>query len=329
MKNPFLFKKSNGYYYLAYYEEYSGKKKTVTTKIKNKVSAKDFLFEFVRNKKSEKEIKNITLLDFKKIFLDNTSANKKITTQRNYHYVINSFLTYAGNRFLSKYTIFDLDSYLNFKLSTRAPETAHLHRRSLKVIFDKAVSWNYLKENLIYKSIKIKLPENKIKYFTKEDFTKLIENTPHQFFKDLFYFALLTGMRLNEILKCRYSDIDYEKKLIKVYAGKTDKTRYVELHHALVGIIEKYKSNEYLFKKWSVDYISKRTKHYIKKAGIDPALNFKAFRSSFGKFLLDEGINIKYISQQLGHSSVTTTEKHYSKYITSEYKGWIETIQIS
>lgn len=61
-------------------------------------------------------------------------------------------------------------------------------------------------------------------------------------------------------------------------------------------------------------------KKYLKVIGREDA-NFKAFRSTFGKLLLDAGINIKYVSQLLGHSSVETTEKHYAKFITQERKG--------
>lgn len=322
MKNPFIFKKSNGFYYLCYQDQYTNKRRTLTTKHKSKASAKSFLLEYVRRSKPVTNIIPITLSEFKKIFLQQ-SANKKITTNRNYLYTINSFIKYTGDKKLSEYSLYDFDKYLTYKLSTRTPETAHLHRRSLKVVFDRAMSWNYLAINPVLRSVKIRLKENNIKYFAKEEFAKLIESTDQEYFKDLFYFAVLTGMRLNEILNCRKEDIDLEKKLIRVYGRKTDRTRFVELHESLISV-----ASGDLFGKRSVDYISKRTKYYIRKAGINPALNFKAFRSTFGKWLLDEGVNLKYISQQLGHSSVITTEKHYSRYIQTEYKGWVDKIRI-
>ena len=270
----------------------------------------------------------VTLLEFKDIFFQTAAANKKETTLRNYLYIINSFVKFAGNKKLSDYTLHEFDKYLTYKLSTRSPETAHLHRRSLKVLFDSAVSWSYLKENQILKAVKIRIPETNIKFFSIDEFNKLISCTDHIHFKDLFTFAVLTGMRLNEILNCKVEDINTEKKLIKVYGRKTDRTRYVELHESLICIVSRYKDQEYLFNKWSVDYISKRTKVYIKRAGINPRLNFKAFRSTFGKWLLDQSVNLKYISQQLGHSSVLTTERNYCRYVMTERTGWVDRINI-
>ncbi len=322
----FLFKKPNGYWYIAYQDSYTGKRRTVTTRSKLKSKALRVLNGFQNQSDNASRIKPIKLSEFKNIFL--RTSNKKYTTLRNYKYVINSFLLFAGDKDLTGYSQYDFDRYLTYKLSTRTPETAHLHRRSLKVVFDQAVSWNHLVTNKVNGSIKIKIPENGIKYFTRGEFGRLIACTDHQYFKDIFLFAVLTGMRLNEILNCRICDIDTGRKLIRVYGRKTDRTRFVELHESLIELVSRYKDKDYLFKKWSVDYVSKRTKVYIKRSGINPALNFKAFRSTFGKWLLDEGVNLKYISQQLGHSSVITTEKHYSRYIQTEYKGWVDKIRL-
>lgn len=57
-----------------------------------------------------------------------------------------------------------------------------------------------------------------------------------------------------------------------------------------------------------------------------PMFRFKDLRSSNGMWLLYAGQSLKYISQQLGHSSVTVTEKHYAKFLSNKFTGRIDSI---
>ena len=44
----------------------------------------------------------------------------------------------------------------------------------------------------------------------------------------------------------------------------------------------------------------------------------KDLRDTFASQLLTAGIGLKYISRQLGHSSVVTTERHYAKWVQED-----------
>lgn len=47
----------------------------------------------------------------------------------------------------------------------------------------------------------------------------------------------------------------------------------------------------------------------------------KDLRSTFGSQLLSAGLQLAYVSAQLGHSNVATTARHYAKWIGSEYRA--------
>ncbi|HRK00987.1 MAG TPA: site-specific integrase, partial [Ignavibacteria bacterium] len=219
------------------------------------------------------------------------------------------------------------------KLDKASAVTAHNHKRFLIMVFNKAIDWDIIKVNVAKKCVKIKLPEPDPVIFTKEDFKKLIEVTTMQKYKDLFTFAVLTGLRMNELIHLKSDQINVENKLIKVLSDvshrtKTGRTRYVELNSLLLPIVHRLKEKEYPFAEFNKWMLKDAMNRYIRKAQINKRYSFKSFRSTCGKWLLDEGVNIKYISQMLGHSSVVTTEKHYAKYLMSEHKGWVDKVSI-
>ena len=59
---------------------------------------------------------------------------------------------------------------------------------------------------------------------------------------------------------------------------------------------------------------NRQWRRITKRAGI-AGTRPKDLRDTFGSFLLSNGIPLKYVSVQLGHSSTRTTERHYAKWI--------------
>ncbi len=47
---------------------------------------------------------------------------------------------------------------------------------------------------------------------------------------------------------------------------------------------------------------------YVRACGISKNITPHAFRHTFASLLLEEGVDIKYIQEFLGHSSITTTQ---------------------
>ncbi len=338
MANPFLFQKSNGYYYIAYPDEYTKKRITKTTGTKLKTEANTILHKFVRDRKENLQTKVVTFSEFAKLFIE-LATDKTKGTLNGYNAVIKQFLAFNKDRALQQYSVLDIDRFLKNKEKTDSIATAHAYRKCLNVMFNKAVIWNYLNKNIVVHCIKFKLPEPEPHPMSKEKFKKLIDSVHIEVYKDLFTFAILTGMRKTELINLKPEHIDTERKLIKVLSiaeqkTKSGKTRFVELHKDLIPIYEKYKHQEYLFlghrdrKKLNRKFVGKITKRFITKSGIGNEYTFHSFRASFGYLLLQEGVNLKYISQALGHYSVLITERYYSKYITTEITGWINRISL-
>ncbi|MEA3495682.1 MAG: tyrosine-type recombinase/integrase [Bacteroidota bacterium] len=141
-------------------------------------------------------------------------------------------------------------------------------------------------------------------------------------FKDKFMLALIysAGLRISESQRIARIDIDTERKLIYVCQGKGKKDRYVVLSKFLASRYKKY-CNEYKIKKYVFpgqkegNYISKTTirkilKHAVLKAGIEKTVTIHTLRHSFATHMLENGIDIVTVKEQLGHENIQTTMEY-------------------
>jgi integrase len=146
---------------------------------------------------------------------------------------------------------------------------------------------------------------------------------------DIFLLVFDSGVRPDESVHLRWSDMLWEKNLIHIRWGKTALSeRHVPMSdrvkQMLVGRLKASKS-EWVFpssrkKGFPIGYtpISRRFQKLRKDAGIPRDLVLYSGRHTFATDLLDRTGNIQLVSETLGHASVTTT----SRYLHPSKKGW-------
>lgn len=128
-----------------------------------------------------------------------------------------------------------------------------------------------------------------------------------------------TGMRISELCSIKNEQISFSDYIIKIY-GKGSKERLIQICNANVRrLIDKYiitmeaENNEYFFINRLHNRISEQSVRYMindyaKNAQIAQHITPHMFRHSFATLLLEEDVDIRYIQQMLGHSSITTTQ---------------------
>ena len=141
-------------------------------------------------------------------------------------------------------------------------------------------------------------------------------------FKDKFMLCLIysAGLRMGEIQRLERLDIDTERMLIHVRQGKGRKDRYIVLSKFLASRYEKYcrayKITKFVFPGLKQGhYISKTTvrkilKHAILKAGIEKKVCVHTLRHCFATHMLENGIDIVTVKEQLGHECIQTTMEY-------------------
>lgn len=141
--------------------------------------------------------------------------------------------------------------------------------------------------------------------------------------RDIAVLELLfaTGIRVSELCSIAADSIDLSSGEIRIY-GKGAKERIIQIGNPDVRTaVERYYeafSNQIQETGWlfvnrlgnqlSDQSVRSMINSYAVQAGLEQHITPHMFRHSFATLLLEEDVDIRYIQQLLGHSSITTTQ---------------------
>lgn len=143
--------------------------------------------------------------------------------------------------------------------------------------------------------------------------------------KALFELWYAIGARVSELSDLKASDIDFEKRIVKL-TGKGSKQRlvpygpnaekwlkkYDELRHAQIARWDRLEETHFFLStrgtRMSRQTMWKLLKKYAQAAGIPKKIWPHMIRHSFATHLLRGGADLRVVQELLGHSSIATTE---------------------
>ncbi len=124
------------------------------------------------------------------------------------------------------------------------------------------------------------------------------------------------GLRLSEIINIKIKDIDSQNMQVFIEKGKGKKARYVNLPQTILeqlrAYYKEYRPKIYLFEGQEGGQYSKRSlqnvfKNALHKAGINKDVGIHSLRHSYATHLLEQGTDIRFIQELLGHKDIKTT----------------------
>ncbi len=144
-----------------------------------------------------------------------------------------------------------------------------------------------------------------------------VENLKH---KALLFVAYSAGLRVSEVVALKVTDIDSDRMQIRIEAAKGKKDRMATLAKTTLQILREYvteyKPKKYLFEgQGAEEHYSKRSAQTVfsniyKKLKLPPSISFHSLRHSYATHLLENGTDIKYIQELLGHNDIKTTMRY-------------------
>lgn len=198
---------------------------------------------------------------------------------------------------------------------------------------------------------------SEIHFFTEEQCKELIKESRRIYSSnnqnvyrlgELVPFLIFTGLRIGEAIALEWNDVDFENKIITINKNvvevksketgkyilekqdstKTDSsTRMVPLSNSAIECIKNLKqingNKKFVFASKTGKYISPSNFNRMFR-GIQKSLKYEvvlgvhSLRHTFATLMLNKGIDVKIVSELLGHSNVSVTYNIYIHTIQSQ-----------
>lgn len=147
-----------------------------------------------------------------------------------------------------------------------------------------------------------------------QDIINTIDNLKHRLMISTAYAA---GLRVSEVVCLKVADIDLKELTLVVRQGKGKKDRLTVLSENIVIDLEKMVTDkvfdEYVFLSERGGKLTESTAQKIfhtalRRVGIEKPATFHSLRHSFATHLLEDGVDVRYVQELLGHANIRTTQ---------------------
>lgn len=153
---------------------------------------------------------------------------------------------------------------------------------------------------------------------SKEEVQSILKNTSNLKHKCMLTLIYSCGLRSGELINMKVGDVDSQRMVIHIRNAKGSKDRYVPLSEKLLPLLREYylayKPKEYLFNgaegvgKYSRTSLQRVFHQAVNRTGITKKIRLHNLRHSYATHLLENGVNLRYIQELLGHNNPKTTQ---------------------
>lgn len=240
------------------------------------------------------------------------------------------FMRYFIDKDLELISTAEINNYILELIRKRNISSSQQNQRinSIKFYYEQVLGRENQYYNIGRPKKEFRLPD----VLSKKEIGELLKatkNKKHNFLISLIYSC---GLRRSEAINMRLYDIDKNRMLIKIVGAKGKKDRYVQLADGILELFQVY-FDEYQPKNWVFEgrthnkYSATSVLNVIKNAAIKAKINKRVYphilRHSFATHHLEQGTDLRYIQEWLGHSNSKTTEiyTHVSKNDFHKFKN--------
>ena len=244
------------------------------------------------------------------------SQRYSIKTVKSYIHGIRTFLGYFRNKRTDEIANEDVVNF-SYKYVIGNNLSASLQNQIISAI--KLYYCTTLKKDICIDEInRPNRPKRLPDIFSQSEVEKLLKsiiNTKHRVMLALIYAC---GLRRSELINLRINAIDSKRRLLIIRGGKGNKDRVVPLPKAMIDMLRAYymmyKPKYWLFegheegRQYSESSIQHVFEQAVRKSGIKKDITLHSLRHSYATHLLENGVDLRFIQELLGHRSSKTTE---------------------
>jgi integrase/recombinase XerD len=252
-----------------------------------------------------------------KVFLDwMRSRRYSESTVNTYMDALKTFLRYYSAKVVSEISNDDLIEFNNTYILKNKLSLSYQNQvvNAIK-LFYRAVELRSLDVELIYRPKREHVLPNVL---SKEEVRAILNahsNIKHKAMLSLIYSC---GLRRSELLNLKLNDIDSKRGLVIIRKAKGKKDRVAPLSDKMLQLLRDYfvacRPRVWLFEgqekngQYDQSSLAKVLKQALDKTKINKPVTLHWLRHSYATHLLENGTDLRYIQEILGHSSSRTTE---------------------
>ncbi len=240
---------------------------------------------------------------------------KAYHTQKGYRNILIQFLAYYKDTLPHLITAEQIRDYLvkRIKDDTISKSTQNQIISTFKAYYGRVLEQHGKVTDLYRPNKEEHLPKGLL----PEEIAKLFAQVGNIKHKSILMLLYGSGLRVGEVVRLKWQDVDMVEKTVFIHNGKNYKDRYTILSDKSMTILQKYspdhKPTDWVFESPDGGHYSERSvqqffSEALAKARIDRQVNTHSLRHAFATQLLKANTDLDFVRKVMGHASIKTTQ---------------------
>jgi len=216
----------------------------------------------------------------------------------------------------------DLNAYFEWLIDNRGWSTVKLDRNGIRFFYEQILGQSMPWLDMVRPPKIQALPD----VLTVDEIARLIRCTRERRFRVFWLATYSMGLRLGETLKLEVADIDSTRMRVHVRLAKGNKDRFVILPAITLDALRRWwavhRHPRWVFPGQSStamapaahlmdrSTIQRAFKRAAGDAGIRKSVSIHSLRHSYATHMVEAGLSLRGVQDQLGHASPTTTARY-------------------
>ncbi|RLA83793.1 MAG: integrase [Deltaproteobacteria bacterium] len=238
--------------------------------------------------------------------------NYSLKTNKAYLQYIKEYIAFSKRLGLDNKQKAIEDFLLDKHRKKQSPQTINLALNAVKFLY-KEVLKDPQRIDLKFAKRSKKLPV----VLSRAEIDKIITATKNPKYRLMIALGYACGLRVSEVVRLKVESLDVDELVVYVKDAKGKKDRIsvlpARLQNDLRNLIAGKNGDEYLFAsnrggKLTTTSLQKMFRKSLKGTRITKRATFHSLRHSFAAHLLENGTDVRYVQELLGHANIRTTQ---------------------
>jgi len=194
----------------------------------------------------------------------------------------------------------------------QSPQTINLALNAVKFLYAEVLK-DPQKIDLKFAKKNKKLPI----VLSRAEIEKIINATENAKYRIMIALSYASGLRVSEVVQLKVADLSIDEFTVYIKGAKGKKDRISvmseKLQDSLRNIIAGKRADDFIFSsnrggKLTATSLQKMFRKSLVGAKVIKPATFHSLRHSFATHLLENGTDVRYVQELLGHSSIRTTQ---------------------